>query len=453
MKNIFNSLIILLASLISWYIRTFTKRNGSTWPGHIALHINPNIIQDIVSQSNTKIVFIAGTNGKTTTSKLLQHVLEKNGLKVCQNKEGSNMINGVATSIIRNSNWQGILQYDVCIIEVDENALPLLFKQIKPYAIIILNLFRDQLDRYGEVNVIAHNWAEVLKYLSSETHLILNGDDPQIYFLGNDTKALVHYYGLPEEMLQPKEIPHDVDSVYCPVCGTRLKYKGMSYSHLGDFNCPKGDFRRENVQGFAGEKIPYPLLGMYNVYNTHAVMLAAQKAFDLSLEQIKASLHGFSAAYGRQERLTYKNRDVTILLSKNPTGFNQSIELVRSHFKEKEANVMIILNDRIPDGQDVSWIWDVEYETLVPFARNIVISGDRTYDMAIRICNTFAKQPQITTEKDNSYSFEYITVQEDLHKAVDIAVSQTDKNKPLVILPTYSAMLEVREILVGRRIM
>ena len=226
----------------------------------------------------------------------------------------------------------------------------------------------------------------------------------------------------------------------------------MSYSHLGDFSCPKCDFKRTDVETFSSSTIQYPLLGMYNVYNIHAVLLTVREAFGIEVEKSVALIQDFIAAFGRQEKIIYKNRTIIMLLSKNPTGFNQSIELVRDHFKEKEINVLVILNDRIPDGTDVSWIWDVEYERLVPYVKEMVVSGDRTYDMAIRMKNTFEQEPQVLQNGD-TYSFGHVIVQADLQKAIESAVHKTEEGGTLVILPTYSAMLETRGVLLGRKIL
>lgn len=447
-----NTLIIILAKIVSWGIKTFLKRAGSTWPGHIAYNLNTQIIGDILNNNSTQIFFIVGTNGKTTTAKMLRHILEKDRKKIFQNEEGANLLNGITGSIIRHVSITGRLDYDVAIFEVDENTLPPLLDQVQPDGLVVLNLFRDQLDRYGEVNIIARNWMQAFKKLTKQTHLLINGDDPQLYFLGKNTNATVHYYGLSEKFMKKKDIPHDVDSVYCPRCDKKLKYKTMSYSHLGDFSCPQGDFTRENVETFDQIEIMYPLLGMYNVYNTHAVLLTVREVCNIQTDKAVNLMKDVKAAYGRQERFIYKKREIIILLSKNPTGFNQSIELVRDHFKEKEVNVLVILNDRIPDGRDISWIWDVEYERLVPYVKKMIISGDRTYDMAIRIKNTFEAEPNVT-EFDSGYSFAHVTVQDNLAKAIETAVTQTEEGANLVILPTYSAMLETREMLLGRKIM
>jgi UDP-N-acetylmuramyl tripeptide synthase len=425
---------------------------GSTWPGHIALHANPHFVKELVNSSGLKVILIAGTNGKTTTSTLVRFVLEKKGKRVFQNEEGANLMNGIASSLIRHTDLNGKINYDYAIFEVDENTLPLLLQEITPDAVIALNLFRDQLDRYGEVNTIAAKWHEAFKKLDPHVHLILNGDDPQIYFLGTDSPANILYFGLEDSLMEKKEIPHDVDSIYCPNCGEKLQYKKMSYSHLGDFSCPTCGFTRKNVSTFKKEILESSLKGIYNFYNISAALLLLEKIINLKEEEIKKNIQEFKPAFGRQEIIHYKNRNIFLLLSKNPTGFNQSIEAIKDISTEKPSTIMVLLNDRIPDGRDISWIWDVEFQKLVPLAKHIIVSGDRTYDMALRFKYCLENEEEII-EKNNQEFFDKVIANNNLKSAIEEAVSLTPENETLIILATYSAMLETREILVGRKLL
>ncbi|MCL5113861.1 MAG: Mur ligase family protein [Patescibacteria group bacterium] len=437
-----NALLILLGKSLIKFGNTLNIGSGSTWPGHIALKLNKNFIKQISSKNkNLKIVLIAGTNGKTTTSKLIKHILEKNSLKVFHNEAGANLLNGIASSFIKNSNLSGKLPYDVAIFEIDENTLPLILREINHYSILLLNLFRDQLDRYGEVNTIAKNWQQALKKVDKNTFLFLNGDDPQIYSLGQENDLKTYYFGISDKYMDQKEIPHDVDSVYCPNCSHKLNYSKMSYSHLGKFKCYNCGFKQEKVETFADQKINYPLFGKYNIYNTNAAILLTSKAFNIPTEKVIEFTEEFKPAFGRQEIVKYKGKNIIVLLSKNPTGFNQSIEATINYSKDEKPNALVVLNDRIPDGRDVSWIWDVDFNDL-SLAKKIIISGDRTFDLAIRFKYAL------------NDSFEQKTIiEEDLEKAINTAVSQTEENKTLFILPTYSAMLETRKILGGKKIL
>ena len=446
-----NPVLILVSRLVKWFIRTFNLGAGSTWPGHIALAINPRIAHDILSQNKIKVVLVVGTNGKTTTSKLIRNILEKNGHCVIKNQEGANLLNGITSSLLNSSSLNGRIDADCAIFEVDENMLPIVSTEITPTAVIVLNLFRDQLDRYGEVNSIAAKWQIVLKKLPDTTQIFINGDDPQLFYIGSKLNQKVNYFGLSNKHFTLSEIPHDVDSVYCPVCGKKLDYKGISYSHLGDFSCSACGFKRKNVVDFEDSKFPTPLLGRYNLYNRNAAIIAAKEVFLIPDELIAKSLLDFSPAYGRQEKILYKGKNIFMILSKNPVGFNQSIETVIENFDKKKNNIILVLNDRIPDGTDVSWIWDVEFDKLHEFASKIFISGDRAYDMAIRMKYGLPSDQQITSSQ-NKLMFDNAIVYENLKNAIDHAAA-SGHNDDCIILATYSGMLDARNILVGRKIM
>lgn len=446
--NLKNNIIIFVAKLGESMIKILKLGSGSTWPGHIALKLNRNFIKEILNQviddkrkqnKSFDVVIVAGTNGKTTTSKLMRFLLEKEGKRVFQNEEGANLLNGIASSLLRHINLfhsRGVIEYDVAIFEVDENSLPAVIEQTNPKAIVLLNLFRDQLDRYGEVNIIAGKWEETLKRLPKETHLIVNGDDPQLYYLGKKSSASVHYYGLDDLFFKMIHLPHDVDSTYCPQCGEQLIYKGISYSHLGDYYCKSCRFKRENVETFSHVRIHYSLFGVYNVYNAYAVLLTLQKVFKIKFDEV--DLDEFKPAFGRQEKLVYKNRNVFIQLSKNPAGFNQSVEVAREVMQKDGGNILLVLNDRIPDGKDISWIWDVEFENIAKIVPEIFVSGDRVYDMAVRM---------------KYAGFKNVHHNEVLEEAIAHTIDSTPEGQNVVILCTYSAMLETRAILVGRKLL
>jgi UDP-N-acetylmuramyl tripeptide synthase len=426
------------AKSINLGIQKFKLGAGSTWPGHIALKIDPEIIKKLLNKNpQLKIILVAGTNGKTTTSTLLKYLLEQNGIRVFQNESGANLLNGIATSLLLNAKSNGQIPYDAAIFEVDENSLPLVLKYICPTALILLNLFRDQLDRYGEVNTIALKWKDALHVLKSQTShptLFINGDDPGLRLL-SDTHA--HYFGIDEKLLSKKELSHDVDFVYCPRCQTKLKFKKIAYSHLGKYTCPKCGLTNPPTEIPKVEQ--YPLHGIYNIYNINAVLLTIEKIFQIPRTELSKQLTGFKPAFGRQEIIEFKNRQIMVLLSKNPAGFNRSLEVV-NEFTQLEKTVIFILNDRIPDGRDISWIWDVDFEDLK--ATNIIVSGDRTYDIALRIKYT-----------QNSKNDLKLMINENLELAIKKAVEITKPNETLFILPTYSAMLEARKILLGRKIL
>lgn len=418
----------------SLIIRSVLKRSASTWPGHLALKTDPNLAKKLVAKNpKLKIILIVGTNGKTTTTKIISHILRNQRKRVFTNDAGANLLNGITSSLINHADSFGKISYDCAIFEVDENSLPIITSHISPSSIILLNLFRDQLDRYGEVNAISTKWEKALKKLPKQTKLITNGDDPQLRFLGENTSHHSFYFGIDEKYMEKKNLANDSDFLYCPHCNSLLTFLKVSYSHMGLFKCPKCKFEHKPTANFP--KLTSPLLGTFNFYNLNAAALLLQKEYGLSHDSIQKALKTFTPAFGRQERIEYKGKDIFLLLSKNPTGFNQSIKAVLS--QDKNPHLLLSLNDRIPDGRDVSWIWDVDMEEFKN-ASNITLTGDRAYDLGIRIKYADIKK---------------YTIETNLNSAIDQAVSKLPPNRILYILPTYSSMLEMRKILKGQSIL
>jgi len=445
-----NSLLILVGKFISTISQLLNVGSGSTWPGHIALSLNPNFIKQIINQNKLKSILIAGTNGKTTTGKLIQTILQNNGKKVFQNTAGANLLNGIASSLISNSNLSGKIDKDFAIFEIDENTLPLILKEINhPDFVVLLNLFRDQLDRYGEVNIVSGKWAKAIKNLNKDTTLILNADDPQIAFLGKTSKATIAYFGIGPKN-KTENTQHASDSAYCPNCGHKLIYDTVYFSHLGNWHCDNCKFKHSQ-DSFTSSPI-YPLPGTYNEYNTNAAVLLA-KEIGFSNVIIASSLKDFKPAFGRQEILNVYGKRVQIFLSKNPTSFNESLKTIADL---NAKNLLIVLNDRIPDGLDVSWIWDVDTEEYIDSFKSVVVSGDRAFDMGLRIKYSYSSEfpipnSQFSTNSQNSNT--KFKIVEDLDEAIFLSLKNTSKSETLYILPTYSAMLEVRKILTGRKIL
>ena len=428
-----NFLILLLGKSLSKISKFLNLGHGSTWPGHIALKLNPNFTKQLLKKSKTKIILVTGTNGKTTTAKLLQTIFETNGQTVFLNSSGANLLNGIASSIILKSTLNGKLNYDFAIFEVDENTLPQITKLIEPDFIIALNLFRDQLDRYGEINTIAKRWKEAYEKLS-KTVFILNADDPQIAYLGVNLKARVSYFGLNDEKFEYKVQQHAADSILCPKCGNKLNYEAFYFSHLGKWECPRCGFSRPKP---SLERLnSYPLLGTYAIYDTLAAALTAQK-LDVNEIKIETSLKTFKPAFGRQEITRINDKKVQLFLAKNPTSFNESLRTINA---SGAKNLLLILNDRIPDGTDISWIWDIDFETLISHEMKLYLAGDRVYDLALR-----TKYANLNILPENIF--------ENLENAFLKGLGETKINDILYVLPTYSAMLEARKILTGKKIL
>ncbi len=416
---------------MSKIFRLLNLGNGSTWPGHIALNLNKNFIKQVLINSKTQIIIVAGTNGKTTTAALIKTALKNNGKKVFQNKSGANLLNGIASSLIVNYNLKGKLDFDFAVFEIDENALPQVLKECSPDYLILLNLFRDQLDRYGEINIVADKWKTAINGLTKKTTLILNADDPQIAYLSKNTETKNLYFGVGAAENINKSTDQAADSDYCPNCGNKLTYKYITFSHLGDWFCNKCHASRPKLS--LNNFSIYPLPGIYNKYNTLASVLLLRQT-GMKDQDIEESFSNFKPAFGRQEIVKYKGKNVQIFLSKNPTSFNQSYKTISDL---KAGVLLIVLNDRIPDGRDISWIWDVDLPGIENF-KHILISGDRVYDMALRL------------EYEEYKSFKTF---ENLSEAIETGINLVEGKEKLYILPTYSAMLDTRKILTGKKIL
>lgn len=422
---------VFAGRIVSFISKIFHTGTGGTWSGEIALRIYPNILKDLSHKLRKGIILVAGTNGKTTTTLMIKTILEAQGVTIAHNASGANLLNGVVSSLL--TVWG---KKDWGVFEVDENVLPILLTYVEPKAVVLLNLFRDQLDRYGEVDVIADKWKKALATLAAQSTVVANADDPLIAAICEGLKAKKVYIGLENPSLYRKVMQHATDTIYCPKCGTRLTYGGVYYSHLGKWSCGSCGFNHPDVT-ISMKDYQSAIEGIYNHYN--AITAAAiGELLHFDQHSIKETLASFIPAFGRMEHMTVRGKNIRIVLSKNPTGFNESLQ---TYIQSKDKGpLLLLLNDRIPDGTDVSWIWDVDFELLEEQKREIVISGDRTYDMAVRI------KYALSTMND-------VTVADTLVTALDVAMSKIGANETLWILATYSAMLDVRKLLTGKKIL
>lgn len=429
---------VSVAKSVTFIVRSLRLGAASVLPGSIARRIEPRLLELLSQQVKNGVILIAGTNGKTTTALLLCTILERQGYRIAHNSTGANLENGLMTALMENTSLLGTLNVDYAILEVDENIVPRVLKPLQPRIILCLNLFRDQLDRYGEVDSISKRWTKVISTLPLETVVIPNADDPTLSYLGQQLPQKVSFFGMNEPEHYLEAIPHAVDSIYCPSCGHSLDYQGVYLSHLGDFTCPQCGFSKSQPTLESSEWSQI-LVGLYNKYNTLAAVTAAK---ELGVDEviIRDAVNNFQAAFGRAEDLVINNKRVRILLSKNPVGTNETIRVVT---ESTDTTTLLVLNDRTPDGTDVSWIWDVDTEKLVQRGGTLVVSGDRVYDLALRL----------RYSENSGESNLNLIVEEDLRQAIATALKHTPDNETLHILPTYSAMLEVREVLTGRKIL
>ena len=424
-------------------IRALGRGAATTMPGQVALRVQPDLLARLAEQFSQGVILVAGTNGKTTTTKMLAQLLEQGGQRFITNASGANLVSGLTAILLQSADWQGRLEADIGLFEVDEAALPLVLRAVQPRALLLLNLFRDQLDRYGEVNMVADLWRRAIAALPPETVLVLNADDATVAALGFGVAARTFYFGLGDPTLFSQEIEHTADSIYCPACDARLHFDGIYYSHLGVWRCPTCGLRQPPLDLDSRGK-SFPLPGLYNRYNTLAA-LALMRALGLAGANSDAGLRDFRPAFGRLEEMTLTGPDgqphqARIVLAKNPTGFNQSLRLLSEYPGGKV--VVLALNDLTPDGTDVSWIWDIDFEHLVGQANALVVTGIRAYDMAVRVKYAGwdeTRAPMFVTES--------------LDEALQKALALLGPGQELFILPTYSAMLDIRGLLRGERIL
>ncbi|MEW6408405.1 MAG: MurT ligase domain-containing protein [Patescibacteria group bacterium] len=441
---------IFTAKLVGSVTRLFHIGHGSSLPGVVAEKIDPKIAKKLSSKFKKDIILITGTNGKTTTAKLISNIIEAAGFSKIHNLTGANLVRGVISSLISHSNFFGKINSDFGLFEIDEATLPEAVEKLNPQIIIFNNLFRDQLDRYGEIDKIAKVWKKTLQKIHPATKIILNIDDPSIGFLVQRLNNETTTFGIEDEKYKIDKLPSFADAIFCPKCGTKFEYKILYLSHLGKYFCPKCGLLRPKPQVIARDielkntlgiklKINYGhresivdvnLFGLYNVYNILAAATCGY-ALDFSCEIIKKALCKFTPAFGRFEKTKIEKTPATLLLIKNPTGATEVIHALT--FDKKPKNLFVILNDDIPDGRDVSWIWDTEWENLTNFVNFIFISGKRAEDMILRL-----KYAQIPQEK--------MFLIKNPKEALILACKKSDE-RPLFILPNYSAMYSLRNFL------
>jgi len=431
--------VTLIISKLALFATRLTGRGGSALPGLIADKIDPQLAGKL-SRNFTSIILITGTNGKTTTTKMLVEILRAGDLTIITNQSGSNLKRGITSRLIEEASIFGRIKADVAVFEVDEASMPAVAEALKPTHIAILNLFRDQLDRYGELDTTAALLGGVLSH-NKGAQVLLNADDPLVASLvGRASKGHAQFFGV--QASDSKRLQNDAtaDSSHSPYDGTPLIYSKNWFGHLGHYRSADGSFMRpaatyslkqrglELSMDLAGEKdvVRLQLPGLYNAYNALAAAALASK-MDVKIDVIKTTLHATRAAFGRVEHFAYNGRQIYLLLIKNPTGFNQVIQtFLQNH--NKNSSIMIAINDNFADGRDVSWLWDSAVEEIAG-KQPVVVSGTRAYDMALRL----------------KYADRASDVHVDPQAAFEQAIRQTPQGGTLYVLPTYTAMMHLRK--------
>jgi lipid II isoglutaminyl synthase (glutamine-hydrolysing) len=437
---------IAFARTAGWLSRLAGAGGGTTIPGKLLSKLDSGAIDRLAARLPLGSALISATNGKTTTAAMAAEIL-RGRIRLAHNSSGANLVSGIASTLL------GARGAELGLFEVDEAALPEVAARVRPRAVCLGNLFRDQLDRYGELEHVAAGWRAAVRALPAEAALVLNGDDPQVGELARDRPGAV-VFGVDDPSCARPSLQHAADSKYCVRCGTPYEYAAAYVGHLGDYRCPScgharppltvaaRDIRPDGLESVSfrletpdgAREIDLRVPGLYNVYNALAAASLAG-ALGASLDEIAAGLERFSAAFGRFERIVVGDRGLLMLLIKNPAGANEAVRTIVGGGAPRVA--VIALNDAIADGRDVSWIWDVDFEPLLGGLQRLVATGDRAAELGLRF-------------KYAGMDPDAIEVVPPLERALDRGLELTPAGGELVVLPTYTAMLALRKIVAER---
>ena len=457
MKNLLKKMRLTVAIIITKLaviVLRLLNRGGTTFPGKIALKICPNILSEL--SDKFRVIMVTGTNGKTTTCRICAGMLDKSGIKYIANKSGANLASGITTTLIDALSLTGKAMVRTALLETDEAAFKTVAPKLKPEIIIVTNFFKDQLDRFGELYSTL-NYVRDGILSSPESTLILNADDSLCASLGQGVDNPVFYFGFADGVYPETNFSSNNDAPYCMNCSARYEYSSVTFAHLGHFKCPRCNYERpeakiectqvlhyDNLTSTVEIKVPdgkfavkLALPGLYNIYNALAAT-GLGYLLELSEKDIIHVLEGFETGFGRMETVNVMDREIKMILVKNPTGFNQVLRYMMT--QNNRCVVTLALNDKLADGTDISWIWDVDFEIL-SFMQNKIrffyVSGDRAEDMAVRL-------------KYAGIDEELIRIEHNENQLIDKILAEAGENETIYILPTYSAMLDIRQVLKNR---
>jgi UDP-N-acetylmuramyl tripeptide synthase len=448
---------IAAARLVGLAARRAGRGGGTSLPGKVLLRLDPQAISRLSGRLEQGTAVISATNGKTTTAAMAASILERAGLTLVHNRAGANMAGGIASTLLQAARPSGGIGGRIGLFEVDEFWLDRVVPQLAPRVLVLANLFRDQLDRYGELETIADRWAGLVAALHGRSALVLNADDPAIADLGRTgedgilPEALL--FGVEDPAMAVAEMQHASDSKHCRRCGSAYVYERIYLGHLGLYACPgcgrrrpapsvsahavrlhatrSAAFRLHAPQGETDIELPLP--GLYNVYNALAAAALCLR-LGVSLPDVAAGLAAVRPAFGRAESVRLGEAELSLLLMKNPAGAN---EILRTLALEPAGlDLLGVLNDRTADGRDISWVWDADFELIAPRVRRVVCAGTRAAELALRL-------------KYAGVAVERLAVIPDLAAALDDALAHRQGER-LFALPTYTALLELRQVLESR---
>ena len=434
------------ARLVARLSRAAGRGGGTTLPGKLLWKLDPGAIDALAARLPRGAAIVSATNGKTTTTAMAAEILSP-AYALAWNRSGANLASGVASTLLSAPGAE------LGLLEVDEFALPEVVRRVRPRVIVLGNLFRDQLDRYGELEHITERWAAATKALPAGTVLAVNGDDPLVAGLAGDRPGALRF-GVDDPAVARPRLQHAADSKYCVRCGSPYHYRAVYLAHLGDYACPSCGHARPaldvaargiELHGLEGtsfelctpaetRQVRLSVPGLYNVYNAIAAAAAAL-GVGARVDDVAEGLERFTAAFGRFERITAGDRTILTMLVKNPAGANEAVRTLEEGGIPE--TVVVALNDAIADGRDVSWIWDVDFEPLLAGSGRVVASGERAAELALRFAYA-------------GFDRGRLDVIPDLEQALDRGLALVPPRGELVILPTYTAMLELRAIAARR---
>lgn len=433
-----NFFIVLIIKILCFVLKILGK-NGGNLPGKIAYKWSPNIFKYF--KINCPVIAVTGTNGKTMTNNCIVRILEDDGKKVISNLEGNNMETGILSILIKKCSLTGKIKADYLVFETDEGYVPVVYKELKLDCLVVLNFFRDQLDRSGEVESLILKINDFLK--TYDKNLILNNDDPNVARLGkaNPDNKNVYYFSVDRYKYATDELKEAGEGKFCPFCSSKLKYDYYQYAHVGKFVCPKCDYGNNEIFNLIKnvdlEKKSFEigdntyLTNFNSIYSTYnfAAATSVAKLYESDLISMKQTLEKFILNNGRLEKMDIGGNETIVNIAKNPTGANVSLRLVNEDNANKE--ILFVLNDNIADGKDVSWIWDINFENLNNVDR-IITSGTRAYDIAIRI-------------KTSGFPIDKIEVYTDIYEAIEHLYKNSGKK---YVITNYTATQPTRQKLI-----
>jgi len=429
---------------------------GTSLPGMVARRIDPDVLKAVMSGSTAKKIVITGSNGKTTTSRMIAEMARESGHRISHNRSGSNLVQGVTSVAVNFANVFGQLQSDVLVFEIDEGTMPHVVPEIQPDVVVITNIFRDQLDRFGELYAVARGLDRVLEGLPETSTIVLNGNDPQVANFGLNAKARRLFFGLNTTEVGSPVPDISADVIRCIHCQEDLEYKVAYLSHLGLYRCPNCGYTLPDLDVAAtsvrlapdgkgpthatfstpaGElEVTIPLPGVHNVYNATAAVGAALAA-GFPKEKLPGALARLQPAFGRLEEIKAGDQTIYLAFVKNPTSFNLIMRLIMQHPGQK--HLLLAASHTVVDGEDFSWLWDIDLEEIAPEVVDAICSGNKPEELAMRL-----KYAQVPTER--------IRLIEDREQALDAALKNAGPGGTLYILATYSPTQELRRIMQKR---